>query len=597
MKTRAIFLVLAFVSLSITGQDKRLKNLDKELNNILEATQAAGFAVAVVDSVNILYSKGFGFRDYEHNTPVDTKTLFAIGSTTKAFTSGLLGLLRADNKLSFDDNPRAYIPELEFYNDAMNQQIIIKDLMRHSTGLPRHDGSWYLFPSHSKDSLISRMTYQEPFTGVRQQWAYNNFGFLVQGVITEKLTGKSWEENLNTHFFKPLGMRDTNASIAEMKASPNAALGYQLKDDVITKMDYYDIAGMSPAGSINSSVTDMSKWLMTWINKGQFQGQEILPESYITEAINSQMVVGPAAPDDEFPDIHFANYGYGWFLQSYKGHYRVEHGGNIDGFSASVAFFPSDGIGIIVLANQHASAVPNLVRNTIADRMIGAERTDWIGRYKMQLEKNKKAETEVATNKESSHVKNTNPSHRNYDYTGHYTNNGYGDFEITSKNDSLFTTINKDRIYLQHYHYDTFAMLEVVKGLVDTTELDNSIKLSFHTSTAGDISEARIQIEPMVEPIRFKRTPSALALDSNALDIYTGSYEIAGTTVKVYIKNDVLYLFVKGQPEYPQIPTAKHKFSFKTLEGFKIEFLESDDGTINAVKMIQPNGTFVAKRK
>ena len=597
MKKPTLLLVLLCMTLSLTAQDKRLKNLEKDLNIILEATQAAGFAVAVVDSVNILYSKGFGFRDYENKIPVDTETLFAIGSSTKAFTSGLLGLLRADDKLSFDDNPRDYIPTLEFYNDAMNQQVIIKDLMRHSTGLPRHDGSWYLFPSHSKDSLIERMRYQEPFTGVRQQWAYNNFGFLTQGVIAEQLTGKTWEDNLKTHFFTPLGMSRTNASIAEMKASSNAALGYQLKDDVITKMEYYDIAGMSPAGSINSSVTDMSKWVMTWINKGQFQGQEILPTNYVTEAISSQMVVGPAAPDNEFPDIHFSNYGYGWFLQSYKGHYRVEHGGNIDGFSASVAFFPSDGIGIIVLTNQNGSAVPSLVRNTIADRMIGAERTDWVKRYKTKLAKRKTAEAKMKIDAETANVKNTNPSHSNHDYTGHYANAGYGDFEITSKNDSLFTTINKDFIYLQHYHYDTFAMLEVVKGVVDTTELDNSIKLSFDTSPAGDISEANIQIEPMVDAIRFKRTPSALKIDTKALEAYTGTYDIAGTSVNVYIKNEVLHLFVKGQPEYPQIPTAKHKFSFKTLNGFKVEFLEDDDGSIGAVKMIQPNGTFVAKRK
>jgi hypothetical protein len=392
-------------------------------------------------------------------------------------------------------------------------------------------------------------------------------------------------------------MSRTNASISEMIASSNAALGYQLKDDVITKMDYYDIAGMSPAGSINSSVADMSKWVMTWINKGQFKGQEILPANYVTEAINSQMVVGPAAPDDEFPDIHFANYGYGWFLQSYKGHYRVEHGGNIDGFSANVAFFPSDGIGIIVLANQNGSAVPSLVRNTIADRMIGAERTDWVKHYKTQLEKNKPAETDVETDAETANVKNTTPTHRSYDYTGHYTNAGYGDFEITSKNDSLFTTINKDLIYLQHYHYDTFGLLEVVEGAIDTTELDDSIKLSFLTGTTGDISEAHIQIEPMVDPIPFKRTPSALDIDTSTLEAYAGTYDIAGTSVNVYIKNEVLYLFVKGQPEYPQIPTAKHKFSFKTLDGFKVEFLEEDDGTIGAVKMIQPNGTFVAKRK
>ena len=216
-------LTLSFLTIfSINAQDKRLKNVEKELNKILEITNTAGFAVAVVEGDKIIYAKGFGYSDYENKTPADANTLFAIGSSTKAFTSSILGLLRADDKLSFDDSPRQYIPELEFYNDNMNNNIIIKDLMRHSTGLPRHDGSWYFFPSHDKDSLLMRLKHHEPFTGIRQQWFYNNFGFLAQGVIAEHITGKSWEDNLKDYFFTPLEMTRTNSTIAEMKSVRNA---------------------------------------------------------------------------------------------------------------------------------------------------------------------------------------------------------------------------------------------------------------------------------------------------------------------------------------------------------------------------------------
>ncbi|MEM5564552.1 serine hydrolase [Psychroserpens sp. AS72] len=597
MKKLALLTLGFLITFSINAQDKRLKNIEKELNKILETTNTAGFAVAVVDGDNIIYAKGFGFRDYENKVPVDANTLFAIGSSTKAFTSSILGLLRADDKLSFDDHPKKYIPELEFYNDDMNNNIIIKDLMRHSTGLPRHDGSWYYFPTHDKDSLLMRLKHQEPFTGIRQQWYYNNFGFLTQGVIAERITGKSWEDNLKEHFFTPLEMTRTNATIAEMKSASNASFGYEVKDDVIKKMDYYDIAGMSPAGSINSSVNDMSKWLITWINNGKYKGEEIIPDSYINEAMSSQMVVGANIPDDKFPDIHFANYGYGWFLQSYKGHYRVEHGGNIDGFSANVAFFPSDNIGIVVLANQNGSSVPTLVRNTIADRMIGEERTDWIGRYEENKEKGKKSQEEVEENSETSFVKNTKPSHINLDYTGSYSNEGYGKFEIFVENDSLFSKLNDDKTYFHHYHYDVYEIIDVSEGKVDTTQYGKSVKATFITNEAGDISGATIKIEPAVDAIMFKRTPNTIDVDPKTLEKYTGSYDISGTEIKVYIKKDVLYLFVKGQPEYEQIATSKHKFSFKTLEGFKVEFLESEDGTIGEIKMTQPNGTFVAKRK
>ncbi|WP_262733089.1 serine hydrolase [Gaetbulibacter sp. NE] len=598
MKKSVLFLFSILFSITFNAQDKLLRGIEKELNKILEVTNAPGFAVAVVEGDKVVYAKGFGYRDYENKTPVDINTLFAIGSSSKAFTSAILGVLRADEKLSFDDNPRLHIPELEFYNNDMNNNIIIKDLMRHSTGLPRHDGSWYFFPTHDKDSLLARVKYQEPFTGIRQQWYYNNFGFLAQGVIAEKITGKTWEDNIKELFFEPLGMNRSNASISEMKSASNAAYGYLLKDDnTISKMKYYDIAGMSPAGAINSSVYDMTKWLITWINNGKFNDKEIIPESYITEAIGSQMVISSNIPDKEFPDIYLNNYGYGWFLQSYKGHYRVEHGGNIDGFSANVAFFPTDKIGIVVLTNQNGSAVPSLVRNTIADRMIGAEQTDWAERHKENLEKSKQAQAEAKEESSISNVKNTRPSHITLDYTGTYSNKGYGDFKIYVENDSLFSEANGEKIYFNHFHYDVFEMVDVTDNKVDTTQYGKALKINFQTNDAGDISGAKLKLDPMVNAIEFKRTPSTIDIDLKTLEQYSGEYELAGTTLKVYVKEETLYLFVPGQPEYELMATDRHKFSFKTLEGFKVEFVEAEDGKIIELKAIQPNGTFAAKRK
>ena len=583
---------------ALSQTDKRLKNIDKELNKVLEATKAPGFAVAVVEGDKVIYAKGFGYRDYENKIPVDANTLFAIGSSSKAFTSAILGKLRAEDKLSFDDSPLDHIPELKFHNDNMNNNIIIKDLMRHSTGLPRHDLSWYYFPTHNKDSLIQRVKYQEPFTGVRQQWYYNNFMFLAQGVIAEKITGKSWEDNINDMFFKPLGMSRSNSTIDEMKSANNAAFGYELKKgDVISKMDYYDIAGMSPAGSINSSVNDMTKWLMTWINKGKFNDIEIIPETYVTEAMSSQMVLNAALPDEELPDMHFANYGYGWMLQSYRGHYRVEHGGNIDGFSASVAFFPTDKLGIVVLTNQNGSAVTGLARNTIADRMLGGEITDWVKRYTDAQEKSKKAQEEAEEESSSSRIENTRPSHAKLDYTGVYSNPGYGELEIVVENDSLFTILNDLKQYVNHYHYDTFELVDVIDNKVDTTQIGNALKITFKTNDSGDISGAAFKAEPTIDAIIFKRTPNTIDVSNEILETYVGEYELAGMTLKVYIKNENLYLFVPGQPEYELVATAEHKFNFKILDGFKVEFIKNDENGFDSVKVIQPQGNFIAKRK
>lgn len=593
-----IFLLLSIVIFTAANAqtDKRLKGIEKDLNAILEATKAPGFSVAVVDGDKVIYAKGFGYRDYDKKIPADANTLYAIGSSSKAFTSALLGQLRAEDKLSFDDSPITYIPELKFYNDDLNNHIIIKDLMRHSTGLPRHDLSWYLFPSADKDSLIQRIEYQEPFTDLRKEWHYNNFMFLAQGVITEKITGQSWEDNIKTRFFEPLGMTRSQTLLTNLEKSANAALGYELKKDEISKMEYYDISGMSPAGSIYSSVNDMAEWLKMWINKGKHNDKEILPEVYITEAISSQMVITGALPDDKNSDLHFANYGYGWMLSSYKGHYRVEHGGNIDGFSASVAFFPSDKLGIVVLANQNGSSVPNLVRNTIADRLLEEKKTDWTKRFVEGQEKAKKMQEDLKLDNTSSQVKNTRPSHIKQEYAGSYKNDGYGSFEVAVENDSLFASFKRMKVYLKHYHYDIFEPYEVTKKGIDTTDA-GPMRFNFATNDVGDISNVSLKAEAALESIVFKRTPSTIDVSSSDLEKYVGDYSLMGTPLKIYTKNEtVLYLFVPGQPEYELIATGKHKFSLKVLDGYKIEFLETEK-VITDMNLIQPNGTFKAKKE
>ncbi len=197
----------------------------------------------------------------------------------------------------------------------------------------------------------------------------------------------------------------------------------------------------------------------------------------------------------------------------------------------------------------------------------------------------------------SGNVKGTRPSHTKIDYTGSYEHKGYGKFNIALENDSLFATLNGDKIYLNHYHYDTFELLDYTEGKVDTTQIGNSLKVTFTTNVTGDIDFLKADLEPMTDAIAFKRTPKSLDVDTKTLEQYVGTYDLMGTEVKAYIKDgNVLYVFVPGQPEYELIPTALHKFNFKVLEGFKIEFLETD-GTIDQIKFIQPNGTFVAKKK
>lgn len=596
------YLILSLFCMAITlgyGQtDKRLRNIEKEFEEILEVTKAPGFAVAIVEGNKTIYAKGFGYSDLENKIAMDENTLLAIGSCSKAFTSAILGQLRNDGELSFTDSPIDHVPQLRFYNNELNNGINIRDLMSHQTGIPRHDGSWYLFPTYNRDSLLQRIEYHEPFTGLRQKWHYNNFMFLIQGVIAEEITGKSWEENIKERFFAPLQMQRSNASIDELKKSTNAALGYELhKDSIVRRMDYYRIAGMAPAGSINSSVSEMANWLKVWINNGKFKDSTILPENYVKEAISSQAVIAPSFPTKESPDMFLANYGYGWMVSSYRGHYRVEHGGNIDGFSASTAFFPSDSLGIVVLSNQNGSSVPSLIRNTIADRMLSVNKTDWSDYFVDQKEKQKEAKAGGEKVSDSTAIKNTTPSHDLSAYTGNYSNEGYGRFDISLKTDSLFANFKRIKFYLKHVHYDVFEPQEVTPyGIEEFDALP--IKLNFSTNDVGEIASVKMKLETSLkDPIVFKHEPTVIAIDVSDLQKYEGEYELSGIVIKVYIKGEGLYMLVPGQPEYNLLASEEDAFIIKGLDGYKTRFKTPKNDAMTELVLIQPNGTFVAKRK
>ncbi len=446
------------------------------------------------------------------------------------------------------------------------------------------------------DSLMRRIQYMEPSAGIREKWQYNNFMFMMQGELVQKLTGKSWQDNIREKIFKPLGMDSSDVSLAEWAKSSNEAFGYGLKkDSIIKKIDHYDIAAMAPAGSINSSVNDMAKWVSLWINGGKLKGKEIIPASYVNEAMTVQMATGGGFPDKEMPEVYFSGYGFGWFLASYRGHYRVEHGGNIDGFSASTCFYPTDSIGIIVLTNQNGSAVPSVVRNLVSDRMLGLKYFDWETYLKNSAD-SAKAKAKAAEVKKVSENKTIGkPSHDLKDYEGLYSNPGYGTFELALKNDSLFATTPKMALWLQHKNYDIFTVWPVDdKDGIDTTGM--SFLAQFNTNLSGYIESAAINLEPTIKPIVFTRSAKEISKDS--LKAYTGEYEISNVTIKIYTKADnSLYMFVQGQPEYKLIPIDKDKFSLKGLNGFSVQFNRNEKDVVTELLSIQPNGTFKATKK
>lgn len=599
MKKTLLFAMLLALSLqqlfAQKNTDPRLAGLDTMINRVLTEWQAAGCGVAVVEKDKVLFAGGFGFADYEAKKPATGNTIFQIGSSSKAFTSALLGLFADAGELDFDEKVTTYIPELRLYNDELNNYLTVRDLTCHRSGLPRHDLAWYVNPT-TRDSFVYRMRFLEPSAGLRERWQYNNYGFLLQGVIAEKLSGRSWEDNIREHFFKPLGMKTAMFDIWNAPATADVAKGYYEKDGAIRPMDYYRIEGMGPAGSICASAAEMANWLLTWINGGMFKGDTILPAGYVRQATSAQMSMGGGAPSPENSNIFFSSYGMGWMLSSYYGHYRVEHGGNINGFSANVCFFPSDSVGVVVLVNQNGSQVNAVIRNMIIDKLLGLPYRDWQS-YLLERAKKQEADAREAGDVEDlSRKTGTRPSQPLQNFTGTFEHPGYGSMTLTLQNDSLIAHGRTLDYYLEHYHYDIFRPMAMIAGV--DVESDSPIRLQFITNLKGDMDEIRaVGLEPAVDEIVFKRKAVAVKMAENELEKYCGEYELAGITCKVYLKSSKLYVFVPGQPEYETMPVGNNEFKLTALDGYSVRFDVDDQQKSTALNFIQPNGTFKATRK
>lgn len=575
---------------------KRLSGVEKELNQVLADQKVAGYSVAIVYKDQIIYSKGFGYRDLENKKPVTPNTLFAIGSSSKAFTAAIIGQLEKEGKLKLDDLATTHLPQLTFKYDYMNTGITIRDMMCHRTGLSRFDYSWYMFNTSNRDSLIQRVKYMEPNAKLRQKWQYNNFMFLAQGMIAEKITEKSWEDNIRERFFVPLKMTHSNTNIFTTEKDADASLPYSVDEkSAIKKVDYYNINGMGPAGSINSCANDMGNWVSTWIMGGKFNGTEVIPVSYVRDASSSQMIVSGGQPK-EHSDIQFTNYGLGWFLESYRGHYLVQHGGNIDGFSANVAFYPTDSIGIVVLTNQNGSEVPEIVRNLISDKLFALPSIPWNADAKKQREEMMKAMKTVEKAADSLQIKNTHLSHPLADYAGLYGNPAFSEFTITLKNDTLFTFIAGEKSWLKHYHYDVFEFRSVDPKDDAEGSDESHFLINFGTASSGKIESASMDLgEPGKETV-FTRQAIKVNLSGNDLSKYVGDYDLEGQSIKIYLKGTTLMLLVPGQPDYETVSVGNDTFDLVVAKGYSVKFTV-ENGKSSAVTFIQPNGKFTAKRK
>lgn len=566
---------------------KALEGFDETVAKGLAQLKVPGAAIAIVKDKEIIFSKGFGFRDVDGKLPMTADTLMAIGSSTKAFTAFTLGTLVDQGRVEWDKPVRNYIPWFRLYDAQAGERLTPRDLVTHRSGLPRHDLVWYNNRTATREDLVRRLAYLPPTADLREKWQYNNMMFLTAGYLVETLTGKSWEDSVRTLVFDPLGMSRSNFSVAESQKDKDFALPYDERDGKVVKIPFRDISLVGPAGSINSTANEMSRWVTVHINGGKYGDKQVIDANTLADLHTPYMTTGGVSTR---PDITAPDYALGWMVDNYRGHGRVHHGGNIDGFSAMVSLLPNDGLGFVVLTNKNGTGLSELLIRTAADRILGLEAVDWIGDASKRLAEGeavgKKAEEKKATRRRPG----TSPAHKLDEYGGDYTHPGYGDLKVTLKGSQLGFTYNGIATPLAHWHYETFS------GGKSEDPTFEDMKLTFRTDVNGNVVGVAMPFEPSVDDIYFAKKPEARLSDPAYLKTLVGSYILASQTVTVSLKGDTLTLFIPGQPVYDLVPEVGGEFSLKVAKVVRVRFLEDAKGQVTGAEVNQPGGVFEYKR-
>jgi CubicO group peptidase (beta-lactamase class C family) len=576
-----LFVTSSFAFSQTKTDEERLKDLDEFVNKTLKDWNVPGVGIAIIKNGKVILSKGYGYRDVEGKLPVTENTLFAIGSCTKAFTAMDNCILVQKGELNLDKPVINYMPTFKMYNDYVTMNMTARDLLTHRSGLPRHDLMWY-GSDLSRKELYDRLRFLEPTAGFRELFQYQNLMYMTAGVLVETISGESWENFTRKNLIEPLEMNSTNFATIESRRTSDYAKPYKEEKSKLKLIDFRDIQAVGPAGSINSSVKDMSNWVIMNLNHGKFNGKKIVDEEMVYQAHTPYIVV-PGAPNKE---ISYRSYGLGWSICQYRDHLRLEHGGNIDGFSANVCMFPNDSIGMVILTNMDNTVLPSVVRNVIADKMLDLNYIDWNARLMEGISREEEIDIKGKENKDPNQKENTTPSHPLVDYTGKFQNNAYGIMKIELADENLIADFHTLKIPLAHYHYDYFK---------STREDIAPILLNFSLNEKGDVSKIFVQLEQGVKDIEFTRMPDYLN-NSTSYEKFTGEYEMQGIIAKVSIKNNALKLLIPGQPEYELVPTGENNFDIKDLKAYSVTF-NSDGNTVTEVQFNQPNGVFKAKRK
>ena len=369
----AICMGVASASPAAMAQEKttlnlatRLGNLEKRIEKERIKENIPGVAIAVVKDDKVIFSKGFGLSEIESNRRVTPETLFAIGSTTKAFTSTLIGMLVDESKMNWDDPVDKHIPEFRLKIDTGDEKVTVRDLLCHRTGFTRMGILW-TGGSLTPTELFDHAATAEPYADFREKFLYNNVMYTLAGHAAGNAAGSDWSSLVATRIFDELNMSNTNASMSAAQKDERLAKGYRWNEEkqrhIRLPMRNIDLIG--PAGSINSNVKDMAQWVRFQLGSGKFQDKQLLSSEMHAETWKQQIKMTPNV-----------GYALGWMRQEWNGETVIEHGGSIDGFAAQVSLLPEHNLGYVLLTNVSETTLRQKSIDIVFDSLVGGGSDD-----------------------------------------------------------------------------------------------------------------------------------------------------------------------------------------------------------------------------
>jgi CubicO group peptidase (beta-lactamase class C family) len=571
---------------------KRLQGFDAYMQKVVKDWNVPGIGVGIVVKDKLVFAKGYGFRDYGRKLPFTPRTTTPIASNTKLFTAVAAGLLVEDGKLAWDKPVRQFVPSIRFHNDALDASVTIRDMLSHRTGITRHDSIWYK-SDFTRRELFDRLRYLEPSQPLRQTFLYNNMMYAGAGYAIELLSGRSWEDFVRERIFAPLGMSGSTFSIDDMLRQPEPGVPFTERRDSfeLYEIPYYrEAAGIGPAGSINSNLEDLSRWLIVLLNDGRLGDKTPIPAAALKQTLAPAIALPNTALEARgWKELLNPAYGAGRQSVSYRGQLLAYHGGDINGFHSQVSLMPQEGIGVAVLViGDHAAPLYNYVSYNVYERLLGLSETPWVARGLEIRLKAKEAGKAARAKAGGERVAGTKPSHPLADYEGEFEHPAYGVLSIAGKDDALLFDFHKIRLPLSHFHYERFDTPD--------DEQEGKWSVSFTTNPQGEVDKAVMSLDE-AEAVFTRRVPPELSALAT-LRTYAGSYETpTGAKLEVVLKEDgTLGIAFPGQPLVMLHPWRPARFRVKEFSDVVIEFVMAD-GRVTAMKRIDPAGEYSFPRR